>query len=118
MPSRPKQIDEEARRIHGIAGKIKYDDRFPSSKSANIIYYTTGMVYRHLPSEPRLACGYVPFHDANEAALWQIYDRLARLAVPMKSKKLNKANLTFRPEKAPQLVELLSTLPLYYLTNG
>ena len=93
-------------RLHNISGKIKYDEKFPASRTANIIYYTTGMVYRHLSSQPWLACGYVPFHDTNEAALWKIYERLATLTVTMKPKKLNKANFTFPPESGPQVVEI------------
>ena len=101
-----KWFSQEAFRIQDISYEIRYDQRFPFPRIATNLSYATSMVLRHLPSERRLACRYVPFHKANEVVLRQIYNRLIRLSVRIKPNKADKSILTFPGETAPQLAEI------------
>ena len=64
------------------------------------------MVFRHLPSEPLLRCGYVPFHYVNDIALRHILDKLAGLTIPQAPKRRNHPHLTFPAKSVAGLEEI------------
>ena len=106
MPPRRNSTSEEVRRLHFICFRLANDEKFPFPTAAKNLSYTSGMIFRHLPSEPRLRCGYVPFHDVNDIALRHILEKLAGLTIPQAPKRRNRSHLTFPAESLAGLEEI------------
>lgn len=106
MPPQRKSTSEEIRRLHFICFRLANDETFPFPAAAKNLSYTSGMVFRHLPTEPRLRCGYVPFHNVNDIALRHILDNLAGLIISKAPKRRNHPHLTFSAESVVALEEI------------
>src|SRR5208282_191587 len=92
--------DEEIMRLYNIAYWLRDDETFANPAVGKNLRSILGMILRHLPSQPRLRSGYVPFHDSNEIALRQIIDKSTAMTIPQKGKRprRNSTDYTFPPE--------------------
>jgi hypothetical protein len=95
-------------RLYNIAYWLRDDERFANPAVGKNLRSILGMVLRHLPSQPRLRCGYLPFHDINDISLRQIVDELTALTIPQKGKRprRNSTDYTFPPESVSIIQEI------------
>ena len=64
--------------------KNVFENSFPYHTEVEHLSTLLGMASHHLPSFPRLECGYFPFQPENESALLVILERLESLVIPRK----------------------------------
>src|SRR5208282_5412725 len=71
-------------RLFTITLRNFFEHSFPYHTEVEQLSTLLGMASHHLPSFPRLECGYFPFQLENERALLGILERLESLVIPRK----------------------------------
>lgn len=97
-------------RLFTITQKNVFETSFPYHTEVEYLRTLLGMAGHHLPSFPRLECGYFPFQAENESALIVILERLESLVTPRKrTQKVlypKETDLVFPDNSGEQLAEI------------
>lgn len=76
------RLTTELCRLFTVTQKNAFETGFPYHSEVERLSMILGMVGHHLPSFPRLECGYAPFQPENERAVLTVLDRLDSLIIP------------------------------------
>src|SRR5438876_3669119 len=108
------RLTTELHHLFTITQKNAFETGFPYHTEVELLSMILGMIGHHLPSFPRLECGYVPFQPENESAVLVILDRLDSLVMRReRTRKVlypNETDLVFPMNSGEQLDQITKDL--------